>query len=78
MVNDSPVETLIDNGCKLSVMQCPQTDADTKRMASIPYVNAVGSLMYTMLCTRPDICYAVGLVSRFQSSTGIAHRNAVK
>ncbi|XXG84444.1 hypothetical protein AAC387_Pa10g1957 [Persea americana] len=79
MANASPVETPIDKGCKLSVMQCPQTDADTKRMASIPYASAVGSLMYAMLsCTCPDICYAVGLVSRFQSNPGIAHWNAVK
>ena len=34
----------------------------------MPYASAVGSLMYAMLCTRPDICYAVGVVSRFQSN----------
>ena len=29
------------------------------------YQSAVGSLMYAMLGTRPDIAYAVGLVSQF-------------
>ena len=47
-------------------------------MRRYPYASAVGSLMYTMLCTRPDICYAVGMVSRFQSNPGPDHWTAVK
>ena len=47
-------------------------------MARVPYASAVGSLMYAMMCTRPDICYAVGLVSRYQSNPGYKHWNAVK
>ncbi|KAA0049624.1 gag/pol protein [Cucumis melo var. makuwa] len=38
----------------------------------------VGSLMYAMLCTRPDICYAAGIVSRYQSNPGLDHWTAVK
>ena len=34
--------------------------------------------MYVMLCTRPDICYAVGIVSRFQSNPGFDHWVVVK
>ena len=33
--------------------------------------------MYAMLCTRPDICYAVGIVSRYQSNSGPNHWVAV-
>ena len=44
----------------------------------IPYVSAVGSLMYVMVCTRPDIAYAVGMVSRFLSNPGKEHWIAVK
>ena len=47
-------------------------------MRRIPYASAVGSLMYAMLCTRPDICYVVGVVSRFQSNPGPEHWVAVK
>jgi len=43
---------------------CPKTQDEIEKMARVPYANAVGSLMYAMMCTRPDICYAVGLVSR--------------
>jgi hypothetical protein len=34
--------------------------------------------MYAMMCTRPDICYAVSLVSRFQANPGPEHWFAVK
>ena len=37
-------------------------------MKRIPYASGIGSLMYVMLCTRPDICYEVGIVSRYQSN----------
>ena len=47
-------------------------------MANVPYASAIGSLMYAMVCTRPDLAYAVGLLSRFQSDPGIPHWNAVK
>ena len=47
-------------------------------MRQVPYVSAVGSLMYTMLCTRPDIYYSVGIVSRYQSNPGPKHQEAIK
>jgi hypothetical protein len=42
------------------------------------YQSAVGTLMYTMLGTRPDIAFAVSLVSRFASNPDISHMKAVK
>ena len=47
-------------------------------MRNCPYASAVGSLMYVMLCTRPDICYAVRIVSRYQSNPGSEHWTTVK
>ena len=47
-------------------------------MREIPYASAVGSLMYAMLCTRPDIYFVVGMVSRYQSVTGEEHWMTVK
>ena len=47
-------------------------------MKKVPYASAVGSLMYVMLCTRPYISYAVGMVSRYQSNPGEAHWKNVK
>jgi len=53
------------HGISLSKDQCPKTDEETESMKTVPYASAVGSLMYAMLCTRPDICFAVGMVSRY-------------
>ena len=51
------------HGVHLSKEQSPKTPQEVEDMRHIPYASAVGSLMYAMLCTRPDICYAVGIVS---------------
>ncbi|CAN0919975.1 Retrovirus-related Pol polyprotein from transposon TNT 1-94 [Linum grandiflorum] len=47
-------------------------------MKNVPYASAVGSLMYAMVCTRPDIAHAFGVVSRFLSNPGKEHWVAVK
>ncbi|XP_073137296.1 secreted RxLR effector protein 161-like [Henckelia pumila] len=47
-------------------------------MESVPYSNVTGSLMYAMVCTRPDIAYAISLVSIFMSKHGKTHWAAVK
>ena len=62
----------------LSANQRPKTPAEIERMRGISYASAVGSLMYAMLCTRPDICFDIGMVSRYQSDTGEEHWIAVK
>uniref|UniRef100_A0A2N9J933 Uncharacterized protein n=1 Tax=Fagus sylvatica TaxID=28930 RepID=A0A2N9J933_FAGSY len=51
---------------------------ELEEMIVVPYAQAVSSLMYAMMSTRPDICYAVGLVSKYQSNPGKAHWQAVK
>ena len=47
-------------------------------MKSEPYAPAVGSLMYAMVATRPDISHAVGVISRFMHNPDRSHWNAVK
>ena len=66
------------HGIHLSKEQSPKTPEEKELMSKKPYASAVGSLMYAMLCTRPDICYAVGVVSRYQSDPGVEHWTAVK
>jgi hypothetical protein len=66
------------NRLNTPIEMCPKTQDEIKKMACIPYANAIGSLMYAMMCTRPDVCYAVGLVSRFQSNLGQSHWKAIK
>ena len=42
-------------------------------MAKVPYTNAVGSLMYAMVSTRPDLSQAVGAVSKYMHDAGREH-----
>ena len=66
------------HGIKLFEEQVPKNEHEKQFMSRVPYASAVGSLMYAMLCTRPDICFAVDRVSRFQSKPGPDHWTAVK
>ena len=66
------------HGIILSKEQCPKTPQEEEDMRRIPYASTVGSLLYAMLCRRPDICNAVGIVSRYQSNPGMGHWIAVK
>jgi hypothetical protein len=47
-------------------------------MSKVPYLSVVGSLMYVMVFTRPDIAHAVGVVSRCTNNLGKEHWVAVK
>ncbi|CAJ2639359.1 unnamed protein product [Trifolium pratense] len=78
MGSAKPVSTPLASHFRLSKNQSPQTEEEKESMANIPYASAIGSLMYAMICTRPDIGHAVGVVSRFMSNPGKAHWEAVK
>ena len=66
------------HGIILSKEQCPKTTQEEEDMRLIPYALAISSLICAMLCTRPDICYVVGIVSRYQSNPGMGHWIAIK
>ena len=65
-------------GVKLSHTQCPTTTEDREKMKVIPYASAIGSIMYDMLCTRPDVCLAISLAGRYLSNLGVDHWIVVK
>ena len=48
---------------KLSKTQNPTTSKDREKMKVITYASAIGSIMYAMLCTRPDVCLAIGSIT---------------
>ena len=58
------------HGVALSKEQCPSTPKEMESMKVVPYASAYGSLIYSMLCTRPDIYFVVGMVSRYRSNPG--------
>jgi len=56
----------------------PRSVQEREHMTHVPYANAVGSLMYAMVCTRPDLSQAVSMVSRYMHDPGQGHWEAVK
>ncbi|CAA7059582.1 unnamed protein product [Microthlaspi erraticum] len=55
-----------------------QLAEDEEYMKSVPYANVVGSIMYAMIGTRPDLAYPVGVISRFMSQPIRDHWLGVK
>ncbi|XP_074277189.1 secreted RxLR effector protein 161-like [Silene latifolia] len=46
-------------------------------IGQLEYASAIGSLMYAMHCTRPDIAYSVGKLSRYTCRPGKEHWKAI-
>jgi hypothetical protein len=56
----------------------PQTDSERQVMQGVPYASAVGSLMYTMTATRPDLGYSISTLSAYMADPGEQHWKAMK
>ncbi|XP_057996503.1 secreted RxLR effector protein 161-like [Hevea brasiliensis] len=57
---------------------CPKTQIEKEKMDRIRYASAIGSIMYVMLCTRPDVSYALSINSRYQANPSERRWTAVK
>ena len=64
------VSTCIALYFNLLAGQCPSSDEDIEYMSKVPYSSVVGSLMYAMVCSRPNLSYAISLVSKYMSNPG--------
>nr|GFB14563.1 retrotransposon protein, putative, Ty1-copia subclass [Tanacetum cinerariifolium] len=66
------------NHLKLSKSQGASTHVELKRMQNVPYASTVGSIMYVVRCTHPDVPFAQNVTSRFQQNPGDIHWTTVK
>jgi hypothetical protein len=78
MKNEKPVSTPLASHFKLTKEICPKTLKEIKYMSKVPYSLTIGNLMYAMVCTRPDIAHAMGVVSRYMNNPGKEHWETVK
>ncbi|KAM6551197.1 hypothetical protein CsatB_001005 [Cannabis sativa] len=78
MENAKPVSTPLAHHFRISKGQSPKIERERSNMDCVPYANAVGSLMYFVVCTRPDIGYAMSMVSTFLTDPGQQHWFALK
>ena len=69
--------TPLDPGCALSKRMNAETEEERSLAARRPYREVVGSLMYLMVCTRPDIAFSIGQLSRYSNNHGSGHWNAL-
>ena len=68
----------MSHGIYLSKDMCSKTDVGVHNMQNVPYASAVGSIMYDMMCTRPDVSYALSVTSKFQANLGESHWKTIK
>ena len=73
MQDCNPIDTPFARSENLSKEMSPKTLEEKRKMSNVPYSNVVKSLMYVTMCTRPNICYAVGMVGHYQANPGMMH-----
>lgn len=78
MEDCNPSNTPMDYNQKLSASMSPSNDSDKNKMVNVPYMQAIGCLLFAAKISRPDICYAVNVLSRFSNNPGKPHWEAVK
>ena len=72
MSTTKPLNTL---NIRLSTKFAPPSKAEVQYMSHILYGSAFRSLMYAMVCIRPNIAHAVNVVNKFigQGQLGKEH-----
>ena len=78
MQHCKPINALIANGESLSQRMCPKTPQEEEYMRKTPYTSVVGSLIYVVMRTKPHICFAISMVSRYQLNLGPVHSKPIK
>jgi ATP-binding cassette subfamily B (MDR/TAP) protein 1 len=68
-----PLSVPIFMGTNISVEKCPTTPIQMEDMDFVLYDSGVGSLMYFMICIRPNITQAMGVLSQFMANFGCEH-----
>ncbi|XP_055843722.1 uncharacterized protein LOC129910383 [Episyrphus balteatus] len=71
MLDCNPVKTPMEKGLQLEANI-------TGQELHKPYRELLGSIMYIMLCSRPDICYAVSFMGRYQQNPSEVHWQHLK
>ena len=73
----TPRNTPLPTGIILDNDMSPKTDSEKKEMDDKPYRSLLGCVMWGQLATRPDLSFAVSLLSLFQSNPGKDHWSAL-
>lgn len=74
----NPKRTPLSPGLSLSASTVPLSPTDQHFMQDKPYREVLGSIMYLMITTRPDLGFAVNILSSFASNPGPPHWHAMQ
>ena len=74
MLDSNSVATPMEAGLKLT----PETEKQASEAQIHLYQSAVGSLMYAIIETRPDIAFVVSILSIYVSNPSNEHWAALK
>ena len=69
--------TPLSSGFEFTSDDSPSTEADKEEMTHHPYQSLVGTLMYIMIGTCPNIAFAVGCLSQYLINPGRQHWDQV-
>ncbi|GJY13788.1 hypothetical protein Tco_0383097 [Tanacetum coccineum] len=70
MENSNKGNLPLDYWIKIREDLCPKTDEELDKMSRVPHALVVGSIMYVMTCTRPDVSCTLSMVSQHQQNVG--------
>ena len=76
--NVKPTPTLLPMSIRLSDKDSPLIDEERELNGKITLCIRHRNIMYTMVATRPNLAYGIGVVSRYMSNLGRKHWEAVK
>ena len=72
------VSTPMELGVQFSMDQCPSSANQVARMRGVPYIQAIGSVLWPVVISQPDAVYTVGIMLQFMQNLGPAHWEGLK
>ena len=78
LTNAKKVYTPMEHNAQFTNQQCTSTLSQTQWMEGVPYAEAIGSVLWPTVRSRPDMAYAVGVLSQFIQNLGPVHWEGVK
>ena len=77
MYNAKLVSITLTAYFELSLALCLELHDDIEYVSRVPYSSAVGSLMYAIVYSLPDLSHALSVVNRFMINLGKEHWRAI-
>ena len=78
LTNAKPVSTPMEPGAQFTKEQGPSTPTQMMRMRNVPYAEAIGSVLWPVMISRPDAAFSVSVLSQFIQNPGRIHWEALQ